>query len=95
MNKEDILTWLITFGREWVDIARLHQVYTADQVDPYGNAFWDKIQTMHDTMLITKRTKRHKVELPASKVAGLVHPTHILVEEYRLTPRALYTLNNE
>ncbi len=97
VKKEDILTWLISFGHEWVGIDQLHEVYKADQ-DPHGRMFWDRLQYLHDAMFITKRTKRQKVDssyILVSAPKGFKYPTHIQIEQYRLTPRALYELGRD
>jgi hypothetical protein len=89
MEKEDILQWLISFGREWTDIEQLYEVYAADPVDPHDRKFWKMLDDMHDAMYITKR---NKVEMAVLEFMPEAEPTEILNTQYRLTERAINSL---
>ena len=92
MKKEELLQWLINFGREWVGIDRLHTVYMADKVDPYGREFLSMLDNLHDCMYITKRTKRTKSQIQ-HRVKGRWYEVELKTEQYRLTERAIDSLN--
>lgn len=83
MNKEDVLTWLITFGREWVGVAKLHEVYTDNKVRDLIE-FWDKLSDWHDGAYVTKRNNIQNYEKVYKDSS---------IEEYRLTDKAINSLN--
>ena len=92
MKKEDILTWLITFGREWVGINDLYQTYKTNNEDLWSSDFRDMLEQMHNAMYTTKRTKLTKSEIQ-HRVKGRWYEVELKTEQYRLTERAINSLN--
>lgn len=87
MNKEDILTWMINFGREWTGLNDLYQLYKTSNVDLWTSDFRDMLGQMHDAMFITKRTKLIKSRF---RIRGKEYD--IQHAQYRLTERAIKSL---
>lgn len=50
MSNEDILTWLIKFGHDWVGLNDVYQTFITDDLK-----FWDRLQAWHDGAYLTKR----------------------------------------
>lgn len=97
VEKEDILKWLITFGREWVGIDEVHEAYRIS-TDSYQPTFWHMLKAMHDAAYITKRHKAIKVDYyvkaPSKHSKEWTRKYKDLgFEQYRLTQRAIDSLN--
>jgi type IV secretory pathway TraG/TraD family ATPase VirD4 len=90
VKKEDILTWLISFGHEWVGVDDLDSVFAIDN-DSYGVMFWERLEHMHNAMLITKRSPITQYNYPVTGKRGL-HTIEVHKTQYRLTKRAIEML---
>jgi hypothetical protein len=89
VNKEDVLIWLTQLGKDWVSVAKLHEVYTANEVNDLIS-FWDKLMDWHDGAYTTKRINTANYEKYISM--GYNHMDSI--EEYRLTKKAIRSLED-
>jgi hypothetical protein len=90
VNKEDVLTWLTQLGTGWVSVAKLHEVYTANEVNDIME-FWDKLTDWHDGAYATKRYNLANYE-KQYKNQYRSYKTSMGVEEYRLTKKAIRSL---
>jgi hypothetical protein len=87
VNKEDVLTWLTQLGTDWVSVAKLHEVYTDNQVNDLIE-FWDKLIDWHDGAYATKRLNTANFD----KYRSMGYNDRDSIEEYRLTKKAIRSL---
>jgi hypothetical protein len=86
VNKEDILVWLTQLGTDWVGIATVYTTYN----DEHDISFWDRLDEWHDGAYITKRHADAKFN-----PAHASYQTHESIEQYKLTQKAIRSLEEE
>ena len=87
MNKEDILVWLTQLGKEWTGLIDVFNTFASDEPDADRDVFWMNLQTWHDGAYITKR------HADAQFNKDYQYSLHESIEQYRLTKKAINSLN--
>ena len=87
VNKEDILVWLTQLGKDWVGLSTMYEAYVVRHEVNEVLAFWDKLEDWHNGAYITKR---HADAQFNKEYQNLFHES---IEQYRLTKKAIDSLN--